>query len=121
MDSVLYTQILDKYLLPFIEKQFHGTEYRFMQDNDPKHTSRVAKGFYQAKGINWWPTPANSADFNPIEGVWRELKHFIEALEQKGTDGWTLFALEEKDDTREMYQVHRSHLHCLAKIVAKKG
>ena len=77
MDGVLYTQILEQYLLPFIEKHFCGTEYRFMQDNDPKHTSRVAKDFYQEKGINWWPTPASSADFNPIERVWRELKHFI--------------------------------------------
>ena len=71
LDGVLYTQILDKYLLPFIEKLFHGTEYRFMQDNDPKHTSRVAKDFYQAKSINWWPAAQ-------IEGVWRELKHFID-------------------------------------------
>ena len=55
LDGVLYTQILDKYLLPFIEKQFHATEYWFMQDKDPKHTSRVAKDFYLAKGINWLP------------------------------------------------------------------
>lgn len=48
-----------------------------MQDNDPKHTSRVAKAFYVEKGINRWPTPASSANFNPIEHVWRELKHFI--------------------------------------------
>ena len=26
LDGVLYTQILDKYLLPFIEKQFHATD-----------------------------------------------------------------------------------------------
>ena len=50
---------------------------RFMQDNDPKHTSRVAKDFYEKKCINWWPTPASSVDFNPIERVWRELKHYI--------------------------------------------
>ena len=48
-----------------------------MQDNDPKHTSRVAKAFYVEKGINWWPAPASSVDFNPIERVWRELKYFI--------------------------------------------
>ena len=51
--------------------------YRFMQDNDPNHTSRVTKNFYQEKNINWWPTPASSADLNPIERVWAELKHFI--------------------------------------------
>ena len=77
MDGVLHTQILERYLLPFIEKHFHGTEYHSMQDNDPKHTSRVAKDFYQEKGINWWPIPASTANFNPIECMWRELKHFI--------------------------------------------
>ena len=48
-----------------------------MQDNDPKHTSRKAREFYEEEGINWWPTPASSADINPIERVWRELKFFI--------------------------------------------
>ena len=31
MDGMLYTQILDKYLLPFLEEHFRGTEYRFMR------------------------------------------------------------------------------------------
>ena len=48
-----------------------------MQDNDPKHTSRVAKDFFKEKDIKWWPTPASSADFNPIERIWAELKHYI--------------------------------------------
>ena len=77
MDAPLYIGILREFLLPFIEKKFHGCEYRFMQDNDPKHTSRKAREFYEVEGINWWPTPASSADINPIERVWRELKFFI--------------------------------------------
>ena len=44
-----------------------------MQDNDPKHTSRHAKEFTQ-KSINWWPTPAESPDANPVENLWHELK-----------------------------------------------
>ena len=77
MDAPLYVGILCEFLLPFIRKQFPDCEYRFMQDNDPKHTSQKAREFYEEEGINWWPTPASSADINPIKRVCRELKFFI--------------------------------------------
>ena len=47
-----------------------------MQDNDPKHTYNFAKDFIADKGINWWKTPAESPDSNPIENMWHELKEF---------------------------------------------
>ena len=77
MEAPLYVHALKGFLVLFIQKHFEGTNYRFMQDNDPKHTSRLAKAFYEEEGINWWPTPASSADFNPIERVWRELRYFF--------------------------------------------
>ena len=72
MAATLYIKTLDDYLSPFIESHFQGTDYRFMQDNDPKHTSLKARALYEEKGINWRPTPASSADFNPIERLWIE-------------------------------------------------
>ena len=45
-----------------------------MKDNDPKHTSRVAKAFFAENGVNWWRTPPESPDVNPIENLWHELK-----------------------------------------------
>ena len=48
--------------------------HRFMQDNDPKHTSRRAAAFFAERGINWWKTPPESPDANPIENLWHELK-----------------------------------------------
>ena len=48
-----------------------------MQDNDPKHTSKSAKEFFTNNRVNWWKTPPESPDLNPIENLWHELKEFI--------------------------------------------
>ena len=62
MDATLYIDILRGFLFPFIEEKFQGSGNQFMQDNDPKHTSNKAKECYEQQGINWWTTPASSAD-----------------------------------------------------------
>lgn len=79
MAAPLFIEILERTLLPFIQQVFPppNISHRFMQDNDPKHTSRAAQAFYSRAGINWWRTPAESPDCNPIENLWHELKEYI--------------------------------------------
>ena len=43
-----------------------------MQDNDLKHTSRHAQWFLEERDINWWKTPPESPDLNPIENLWHK-------------------------------------------------
>ena len=60
-------------MLPFIEEIF-PSGHRFMQDNDPKHTSTLGKDDH---GVNWWHTPPESPVLNPIKNLGHELKEFI--------------------------------------------
>ena len=76
MNAELFVKILDKILVPFVEKVY-PEGHKFMQDNDPKHSSNMAKQWLEDKSINWWKTPAESPDLNPIENLWHELKEYI--------------------------------------------
>ena len=76
MNAPLFVSILRSSLLPFIE-DLYPDGHRFVQDNDPKHCSRIGRKFYEQEGINWWTTPPESPDLNPIENLWYELKEFI--------------------------------------------
>ena len=76
MDAVAYISILDQTLKPMIDK-YYPTTRRFVQDNNPKHTSARAQQFFVDHGINWWHTPPESPDCNPIENLWHELKEHL--------------------------------------------
>ena len=76
MKKELFVDILDATLLPFIQESCPAG-HRFMQDNDPKHTSGLAQRWVVEQGINWGKMPAESPDLNPIENLWHELKEYI--------------------------------------------
>ena len=76
MNAEVYVSIMEDFLVPFISSKFPDG-YRYMQDNDPKHTRQLAQAYLNKQDINWWHTPASSADINPIDSVWAEMKQHI--------------------------------------------
>ena len=75
----------------------YGRNWRLQQDNDPKHTSRVAKDFIVENEIRTIDWPSNSPDLNPIENMWYIVKNNVEKRMPRNIDELKHFMTEEWD------------------------
>ncbi|CAK5269992.1 unnamed protein product [Mycena citricolor] len=108
-----YINILTRAMIPvyeYYENRRHAFLY-FQQDNDLKHTSKLAKVFFCDNQINVFPWPAKSPDMSTIENAWAELKQCTHS-HPRYNQIWTtakLFELAQevwKSDSFKEYVIH---------------
>jgi transposase len=98
LDADLYTQILGGELLWSIEKfGLNGDDIIFQHDNDPKHSSKMAKEWIKSHNMEVLDWPSQSPDLNPIEHIWVILKQRLSAYEESPNSMHDLWSRVEQE------------------------
>ena len=96
-----------------------GDDFRWQQDNDPKHNSHRARAFLEEnvpEVIDW---PSYSPDLNPIENMWVIVKRNVEKRMPQNLAELEVFMVEEWNkvpDSTLKYLIESMRDRCLEVI-----
>ena len=74
MNGSMYMEILERNLQKSATSLGHGRNFVLQHDNDPKHTAKLTKEWFENNGISTLNWPSQFSDLKPIENLWNNLK-----------------------------------------------
>ncbi|KAI6658823.1 hypothetical protein LOD99_15148 [Oopsacas minuta] len=81
----------------------------FQEDNDPKHTCKLAKGYMEEKGMHRMDWSACSPELNPIENLWSWIKREIDLKSPRNLNELDRELNEVWNSLEHEFYVHFGH------------
>lgn len=94
-----YRQILKTHMAPHLRALMtqKAVKITFQHDNDPKHTSKVVKNYLKNAGFHVLDWASQSADLNPIENLWDQVKDQIEKRSDRASSLADVFRIVKEE------------------------
>ena len=123
MTANVYIEILNDNVKQAARAMGLGRRFLFMQDNDPKHTAKITKKWFEDNSVNVLEWPSMSPDLNPIENLWHFWKKNVRARQPKNLTELEAFALEEwnKMDPELCKNLISTYNNRLNEVLQNKG
>ena len=122
VNTEVYIDLLDAYLLPSVDKLFADDDFVFQHDLAPAHRSYKTAKYLKEKKIDALEWPCNSPDLNIIEFVWQKMKTRVQQVHLKTLELKAVlrevWASITQNELEEMVESMPRRIH---EVIAKKG